>query len=255
MKTFRNMVYVLFGLLILSLAAVLVLAVEEVGGMALALLNVSVAVVSVALVGVITAIMLYFNSKNFTIVVLKRRASKVYGELLLHKMKLIDIMDDEKPLSDWESFLYNDDEFSRIKKFLYEEYFLLLHYEPFLTKSAATAAVDIFCGMHKELENFMRSVMYDRIEYNKFRRRFAKVQGQDIGPETPEAAFTVPELEEAYDALYSANEYALFNVDHLLKDLDAQLAALDIHFSAGVPWSTTKPNYDAEFQLWMGSRD
>ena len=120
------------------------------------------------------------------------------------------------------------------------------------------ASVRFICGttdMHKELENYMRSVAYDRIEYDKFKRLYRKVSGHDLAPDTPESDFERPELKEAYDALLSANEYALFNGDHLLKVLDAQLTELDRHFKAGVPWSTAKPSFDAEFQLWMNSKD
>lgn len=100
------------------------------------MLNVNIAVFAVALVAFIVSFIMYFHSKNVAITVLKRRGSRVYGELLHHKMKLIDVMDDEKPLADWESVLYSPDEFPRIKKFLYEEYFLLLNYDPFLTGAA-----------------------------------------------------------------------------------------------------------------------
>lgn len=255
MKTYRNLTYALAVLALFSLAMIVFFSIEQLGGPYPAVLNVNIAVFAVALVALIVAFIMYFHSKNIAITVLKRRGSRVYGELLQHKIKLIDVMDDEKPLADWESVLYSEDEFPRIKKFLYEEYFLLLSFEPFLGKSAGAATVDGFYGMHKELENFMRSVAYDRIEYNKFKRLYQKVYGQDIAGDTPESNFDRPELKEAYDALLSANEYALFNVDHLLKELNEELTALDAHFKAGVPWSTTKPSFDAEFQLWMNSKD
>lgn len=254
MKTYRNLTYALAVLAVCSLAMVILFS-EQLGGPYPAVLNVNIAVFAVALVALIVAFIMYFHSKNVSITVLKRRGSRVYGELLQHKMRLIDVMDDEKPLVDWESVLYSEDEFPRIKKFLYEEYFLLLSYDPFLVRSAATATVHGFYDMHKELENFMRSVAYDRIEYNKFKKLYQKVYGQDIAADTPESNFDRPELKEAYDALLSANEYALFNVDHLLKVLDEGLTALDAYFKAGVPWSTNKPSFDAEFQLWMNSKD
>ena len=255
MKTYRNLTCALAVLTLCSLALIVFFSVEHLGGPSPAVLNVNIAVFAVALVAFIVSFIIYFHSKNVAITVLKRRGSRVYGELLHHKMKLIDVMDDEKPLADWESVLYSPDEFPRIKKFLYEEYFLLLNYDPFLTGAAATAAVNVFYDMHKELENYMRSVAYDRIEYDKFKRLYRKVSGHDLAPDTPESDFERPELKEAYDALLSANEYALFNGDHLLKVLDAQLTELDRHFKAGVPWSTAKPSFDAEFQLWMNSKD
>lgn len=255
MKTYRNFTYALAVLALFSLALLVFSSEESLGRATPAMLNVSSCIFAVALVSLIASIIMFFHSKNLTITVLKRRGSRVYGELLHHKMKLIDVMDDEKPLVDWESFLYSEDEFPRVKKFLYEEYFLLLNYDPFWGKSSATDSVNVFYDLHKELENFMRSVAYDRIEYNKFRKLYQKVYGQDIAPDTPESNYDRPELKEAYDALLSANEYALFNVDHLLKVLDAQLTALDVHFTAGVPWTTTKPSFDAEFQMWMNFKD
>lgn len=255
MKTYRNLTYALALLSLCSLSLIVFFSLEHLGGPSPAVLNVNIAVFAVALVALIVSFIMYFHSKNVAITVLKRRGSRVYGELLQHKIKLIDVMDDEKPLADWESVIYSQEEFPRVKKFLYEEYFLLLNYDPFLTKSPATAAVNVFYDMHKELENFMRSVAYDRIEYNKFKKLYMKVCGHDLAPDTPESDFDRPEFKEAYDALLSANEYALFNADHLLKVLDAQLTELDKHFSAGVPWHTAKASFDAEFQLWMNAKD
>lgn len=255
MKTFRNLTYALMVLCVCALALVVLFSMPGESLMIPALLNVNSAVFAVALVALIAAFIMYFHSKNLLIIVLKRRGGRAYGELLHHKMRLIDVMDGAKSLADWDSLLFSEDEFPRIKKFLYEEYFLLLSYEPFLGKSAAAESVYAFCDMHKELENFMRSVAYDRIEYNRFRKLHQKVWGQDIAPDTPEENFTRPELKEAYDALNMANEYALFNVDHLLTVLDAQLTELDRHFSVGVPWPTGKNSYDAEFRLWMHSKD
>lgn len=255
MKTYRNLTYALGLLALCALVLIVFFSLEHLGGPSPAVLNVTIAVFAVALVAFIISFIMYFHSKNVAITVLKRRGSRVYGELLQHKIRLIDVMDGEKPLVDWESVLYSQEEFPRIKKFLYEEYFLLLNYDPFLPKSAATDAVNVFNDMHKELENFMRSVVYDRIEYNKFKKLYQKVCGHDLAPDAPEADFDRPELKEAYDALLSANEYALFNGDHLLKVLDAQLTDLDRYFSAGVPWSTAKASFDAEFQLWMNAKD
>lgn len=255
MKTYRNLTYALTVLTLLALAIIVVFSMEHLGGPSPAVLNVTIAVFAVALVALIVSFIMYFHSKNVAITVLKRRGSRVYGELLQHKIKLIDVMDGEKPLADWESVLYSPEEFPRIKKFLYEEYFLLLNYDPFLGTAKATAAVNVFYDMHKELENYMRSVAYDRIEYDKFKRLYRKVVGHDLAPDTPEADLERPEFQEAYEALLSANEYALFNGDHLLKVLNAQLAELDRHFKAGVPWSTAKASFDAEFQLWMNAKD
>lgn len=254
MKTFRNLTYTFLVLAVTSLLLVVLFTEGEPTGLMLVMFNVCVAVFSVTIVAMIAVLFLYVNSLNFSITVLKRRGSKAYGELSQHKMKLIDVMDGEKPLAEWETFLYSDEEFQRIKKFLYEEYFLLIDYEPFRAKSASASVVCSFYGMHKELENFIRSVRFDKVEYNKFRRQFLKVQGQELALDTPEEVLTAPELREAYEALLSANEYALSNVDRLLNSLDAQLVALDKYFTAGVPWSVTKPHFDAEFHLWMNSK-
>lgn len=255
MKTFRDLTYALTVLCITSVVFVIMLSHARDGSVWSVVLSVNTAVFSVSLVALIASFVMYFHSKNLMILVLKRRGGRAYGELLQHKMRLIDVMDDAKGLVDWERILYSDDEFQRIKKFLYEEYFLLLSYEPFLSKTPASESVCVFYDMHKELENFMRSVAYDRIEYNKFKRMYWHVWNMDVTPTTPEENFLHPELQEAYSALYSANEYALFNVDHLLTVLGQQIAELDKYFQAGVPWETAKASFDAEFRLWMHAKD
>lgn len=254
MKTYRNLTYALLVLTAISLGVVVTLSVEGLGRLPMALYNLSVSVASVAIVVLIVSLFMFFHSRNLEIVVLKRRGSRVYDEMLQHKMKLIEIMDGERPLSEWENFLYHQDEFPRIKKFLYEEYFVLLSYEPFF-HSRASDSVAAFHSLHKELENFMRSVMYDRIEYNKFRSQFHKEMGHDIGPDTTEADFTSPMLEEAYEAILSANEYALQNVDNILKLVNGLMKGLDPHFRTGIPWSVTKAGFDSEFRMWMSSKD
>ena len=257
MKTYRNLAYTLFVLSALSLAFVMFMSTEGLGRVHTALYNVSVSVFSVALVVTIVSVFLYVQSRSVEIVVLRRRASRVYGELLQHKMKIIEVMDGEKPLSDWENFLYNDNEFPRIKRFLYEEYFLLLSYEPFVN-SKDTEAVMAFQDMHKELENFIHTVLYDSYELSKFRKEYLKEYGRDIVPATPEEEFTNPDkplLAEAYEALLQANELSLQNVDSLMKMLDEKLNAMDKRFRTGVPWSETKPGFDMEFRMWMSSMD
>ena len=170
-------------------------------------------------------------------------------------MRLIDAMDGDKPVADWDSFLYNGESFPRIRKFLYEEYFLLLSFDAFFPHSAGANVVHKFYDLHKELENFIRSLRYDRIEHGKLRRAYGKLYGQELASDTPEEDFSRPELKEAYDALLLANETELFNVDHLLRTLDENLTELDKYFTDGVAWSTSKPSFDAEFHLWMGAKE
>ena len=217
--------------------------------------NVCVAVFSVALVALIVFVVMYAQHKKSEILVLKRRGGRVYGELLQYKIKLIEVMDGDKPLADWENFLYNEEEFPRIKRFLNEEYFLLLNYDPFFEKNKSSAAVFAFRDLHKEFEAFTRSVRYDLIEHTKFRRHFREQTGRELTSETPEEEYAIPALEEEWNAILAAGEYALFNVDRLLKLLDELLTALDAQFRGGVAWSYNKQTYDAEFQIWMSSQD
>jgi hypothetical protein len=244
MKTFRNLAYVFLALTALALAMLPALREESPR-------NAGIAVFAAALVASVASLVMYFHAKNAAVTVLKRRGGRVYGELLQHKMKLIDVLDGVKPLAEWGDFLYSGADFPRIKKFLDEEYFLLLNYEPFLVNSPSAKAVNVFSGMHKELENFIRSVLFDHNEYVKFRRLFRKVRQQGVAPDTPEAEFAVPPLKEAHDALYLAHEYALLHVETLLAALDGRLTALDGRFRAGVPWSAAKPGYDAEYRKWL----
>ena len=253
MKTFRNLTYALVTLCVLSLGIIVLF--TDVGIDHPIIMYVNSAVFAVALVALCASVIMYFHSKSLDITRLKRRGTRAYGELLQHKMRLIDAMDGDKPVADWDSFLYNEESFPRIRKFLYEEYFLLLSFDAFFPHSAGANEVNKFYDLHKELENFIRSLRYDKIEYGKFRRAYAKVCAQELASDTPEEDFSRPELKEAYDALLRANETELFNVDHLLQTLDANLTELDKYFSDGVAWSTSKPSFDAEFHLWMGAKE
>jgi hypothetical protein len=249
MRTFRNLAYAFLSLTLLAVA--MILALRGNADSAPIVHNAGIAVFAAALVAFIASLIMYFHSKNSTVAVLKRRGGRIYGELLHHKMKLVDVLDGVKPLVEWGDFLYSGADFPRIRKFLDEEYFLLLNYEPFLVKSSSTGAVNAFSDTHRELEDFIRSVLFDQSEYTKFRRQFRKIHQQGVAPDTPEAEFAVPPLREAYEALYAAHEYALLNAENLMAVLDRRLAALDGHFRAGVPWSAAKPVYDAEYRKWL----
>jgi len=197
---------------------------------------------------------MYVHARKKALMTLKRRSARVYGELLGHKMRLIDVMDGGIPLADWAHFLYDDQQLPRIRKFLYEEYYLLLDYDPFLSRSATARAVNDFHDLHGELEHFMRSVFLDRVEWYRFRTRFHHVHGKEMSTDTPEEGFTHPQLREAHEALGTANEYALFNLDALLALLDTRLSALDRRISLGQPWAAIKQGLESEFRLWMSGR-
>ena len=253
MKTFRNLAYVFFLLTLLALG--IIIALRDGAENSPVIRATGIAIFAAGLVAAVASLVMYFHSKNATITVLKRRGGRVYGELLRDKMKLIDILDGVRPLAEWRDFLYSDADFSYIKKFLYEEYFLLLNYEPFWAESVSSAAVNYFSGLHKELENFIRSVSFDHSEYTKFRRQFRKIHQTGLAADTPEEEIAVPPLREARDALYSAQEYALLGVENLMEALDRQLGILDRHFRAGVPWSAAKARCDAEYLNWLREKD
>ncbi len=199
MKTFRNLTYALVTLCVLSLGIIMMF--TDLGLDHPIIMYVNSAVFAVALVALCASVIMYFHSKSLDITRLKRRGTRVYGELLQQKMRLIDAMDGDKPVADWDIFLYNEELFPRIRKFLYEEYFLLLSFDAFFPHSAGANVVNKFYDLHKELENFIRSLRYDRIEHGKLRRAYGKAYGQELASDTPEEDFSRSELKEAYDAL------------------------------------------------------
>ena len=254
MRTYRYLTCALIVLILVSLGLAAFLG-EGSSRLTIVAFNVSVAVFSVALVALIVFVVMYAQHKNSEILVLKRRGGRIYGELLQYKIKLIEVMDGEKPLADWENFLYNAEEFPRIKRFLNEEYFLLLNYDPFFENNESSRAVFAFRNLHKEFETFTRSVRYDLLEHTKFRRHFWEQTGRELTSETPEEDYAIPAMEEEWNSILMASEYALFNVDRLLKLLDELLTALDAQFRGGVAWAYNKQTYNAEFQIWMSSKD
>ena len=142
MKTFRNLTYALVTLCVLSLGIIVMF--TDLGIEHPIIMYVNSAVFAVALVALCASVIMYFHSKSLDITRLKRRGTRAYGELLQHKMRLIDAMDGDKPVADWDSFLYNGESFPRIRKFLYEEYFLLLSFDAFFPHSAWANVVHKF---------------------------------------------------------------------------------------------------------------
>ena len=253
MSIYKNLTFVLTILAVASLICIIVMLQPFLSFLHPSFVSAPVSVFALAVVGLGAAIVLYFNARSSYIKTLKRRGGRAYGELLQYKMKLIDVLDGHKPFVDSEKYLYSEDAFQRIKKFLYEEFFLLLQFEPFLPNTSAAKCVMSFYSLHKELEVFMRSVNYDKIDFEKFKVLYQKTFNQPITSRTAESNFEAPELKEAFDAITSAREYALTNTDHLLTFLDEHLTELDKFYSDGVPWKVTKSSHDSDFQLWMYS--
>lgn len=241
----------MLGLALLSLAGILVFSSEAFNHVHIAYLMAPVSILSVSAVFVGVSFVMYKSVKNTLITTLKRRGGRVYGELLHHKMRLMDVMDGKITFVDIEKYLYPQDAFSKIKKFLYEEYFLNSSFDPFFKQTKAFEHVTSFYSLHKELETFMRSQNYDIIEYNKFKVLYSKVYRQPIVDDTPEENFNHPDLVEAMETYKADLDYALLNVDSLMAFLDEHLKELDTSFAAGVPWSVTKVHFDHEFQLWI----
>lgn len=254
MKTFRDLIYALLGVCLCSTLLAMLLSLPTLAWIPLAVSNINEAVFSVSFVALFAAFVMYFHSKNTTITILKRRLGRVYGELYHHKMRLIDVMDGEYSFYDIENYLYNDETFIKIRKFLYEDYFLLLHYDPFFKNSKPSVEVGLFYSMHKELETFLNSITFDKIEYNKFKNQFLKVHGHPILPNSTEEEFRASELVEAYEALESSFEIAINTVDKYLLFIETHMKTLDQYFNAGVPWKVQKAGFEGEFQLWMHAK-
>lgn len=251
MSTFRNLSYALFFLCLLSLAMIFPFSRATYGMTTFTLLGVIVAVFSVSLVALIASLTMYFHSKNTAITVLKRRGGRVYAELLHHKTLLISAMDGDKHVSDWDHYLYNPDEFPRIKKFLGEEYFLLLSCDSFSCNSKAAEAYNNFKKLHDEFAAFIRSVSYDRIECAKFKKLYLLRTGHEMTSHTPLEEFQNEKFSEAYEALLAANEQALNTVEGLLTKIENFELNLDRYYTAGISWHTTKKNIDARYQVWL----
>lgn len=251
MSTFRNLSYALLFLSVLSLVMILPFSHASASMTTFAFIGVFVAVFAVSLVALIASLTMYFHSKNTAITVLKRRGGRVYAELLHHKTLLISAMDGDKHVSDWDHYLYNPDEFPRIKKFIGEEYFLLLSCDSFFCNSKAADAYNVFKTLHDDFATFIRSVSYDRIECAKFKKLYFHVTGQEMTSTTPMEEFQTEPLREAYEALLAANEQALNTVEGLLTKIENYERNLDKYYTAGIDWKTTKKTLDARYQIWL----
>lgn len=251
MSTFRNLSYALFFLFLLSFTLIFPLSRANYSMTTFSFLGVVVAVIAVSLVALIASLTMYFHSKNTAITVLKRRASRVYAELLHHKTLLISAIDGDKHVSDWEHYLYPSTGFPRTKKFLGDEYFLLLSCDTFFYNSKAAEAYNAFKPLHNDFSAFIRSLYYDRIECAKFKKLYERVTGQEMTSKTPVEEFQTEELSEAYEALLAANEQALRTVEGLLSRIETFEKRLDHYYTAGISWQTTKKELDARYQVWL----
>ena len=81
----------------------------------LAFLSAPVSVFSVSVVGLVASFVMYKSTQQTLIILLKRRAGRVYAELLHHKMRLIDVIDGKRYV-DIEKYLYHRDAL-RLKNF------------------------------------------------------------------------------------------------------------------------------------------
>ena len=248
---YKNLCVYLSALCIVSFLTIYLLSMPKFDWIHIAFFSAPVSTFAVSLVCLVASFVMYKSTQAILLITLKRRAARVYGELLHHKMRLIDVMDGKRTFVDIEKYLYPEDGFLKIKKFLYEEYFVLSTYDPFYKKTNSHLAVKDFRALHKDLENFMRSQNYDIIEYNKFKVLYQKIYRQPIVADTPEENFNHPELIETLDNFNTGLDYALINADTLMTFIETHLTVLDQHFSAGVPWPITKAHFDHEFQLWI----
>ena len=251
MRTYRNLCYALLLISFLSLCLILPFTQSQLTMLALTLLGIFIAVFAVSLVALIAALTLYFSSKSGDITVLKRRGGRVYGELLHHKVLLISAMDGDKAVADWAHYLYDPDEFPRIKKLIGEEYFLLLSCDSFFWNSNAAHAFNAFKALHEQLSVFIRSVSYDRVECAKFRKLYFLKTGKELTSLTPESEFEDSRFSEAYESLQSANEQALRTIDSILDEVEKLELQMDKYFTAGVSWATAKKTLEARYQVWL----
>ena len=217
----------------------------------LTFLGVLIAVFAVSLVALTASMMMYFHDKDSEVTVLKRRGTRVYDELLRHKVLLISAIDGDQPVVRWNHFLYDTEEFPRIKTFLGTEYFLLLNCGIFFCDSKAGEAFNAFRNLHNELSDFMRSVSYDRVECARFRKRYARVMGKEMTSTTPESDFEHEALAEAWEAMQMANEQAMRTIDSILDEIEKYEIAMDKYFEEGSNWETYKKSMEASYQGWL----
>ena len=256
MRTFRNLSYALLFLAIICLCCLVAFSQAQESMLAFTLLGVFVAMFAMSVVAFLASLLMYFNSKNSNVTVLKRRAARVYGELLHHKTLLITAMDGDKHVSDWGHYLYDPDYFPRTKKFLHEEYFLLLSCDSFCANSRAAQAYNAFHGLHDELTTFIRSLSYDRTDCAKFKKRYRIKTGMEMTSGTPIEEFYSDELlTESYEGLQAANEQALNTVEALLQKIEKLEIELDKYYEAGLSWEANKKDLAARYQMWLNAAD
>ena len=254
MRTFRNLSYGLIFLAIICLFCLISFSQAHESMLVFTLLGVFVAMFAMSVIAFLASLLMYFNFKSNNVAMLKRRAARVYGELLHHKTLLIAAIDGEKHVSDWAHYLYDADDFPRTKKFLGEEYFLLLSCDSFSPNSEAARAYNAFRGLHDELTVFIRSLSYDRTECSKLRRRFRLKTGKELSSRTPVEKFYEHELiAETYEAMLMANEQALRTVEGLLVKIEKLEIELDKHYDAGLSWDANKKDLEARYQMWMNA--
>ena len=252
MRTFRNLTYVLLILTTFSFAMIIPFSMAKFdNATTITIVGVFVAVFAVSLVAFIASLMMYFQSKNTAVTTLKRRGGRIYSELLHHKTLLISAIDGDKHVSEWDHYLYDPDEFPRMKKLLGEDYFLLLSCDSFFCNSEAAKVYNDFKTFHNELSAFVRSVSYDRIECAKFKKYYAIKTGHEMTSRTPEEEFLKEPFLEPYEALRAANEQALQTTESLLGKIEKYELRMDQHYSAGVDWKTSKKILDARYQVWL----
>lgn len=256
MKSYRNLTTVLILICCLTLGLTVFLSENTFTDAPFlpALLNISVAIFSISMVALAISIVMYFNTKNTLIATLKRRAGRVYEELLHHKMKLVDATDGVDCFYRVNCVLFDDTSFSRIRKFLDEEFFLLLHFEPLFDSKAAVAAVNDFASLHKELGYVVRSYANDKSEFQKFEANYAKVHGTRMKRVTHEENLLHPELRDDYEQMFTAYEYAMYNIDNILTFIDARLQVLDRYYKTGPNWATVKALLNEEFHHWLANK-
>ncbi len=236
---------------LLACLAIIVLTLPKFSWIHTAFLSASISVFTVSIVCLVVCITLYKNSRDNAIITLKRRCGRVYGELLHHKMRLIDVMDGKRTFVDIEKYLYPEDGFIKIKKFIYEEYFLLFDYDPFFRNNQSYSSVSGLHTVHKDLITFIRSQQFDIVEYNKFKVLYQKIYRQPIVDDTPEENFNHPDLVDSIENFRSGLDYALMNAEEIMVFIENHFIILDKYFKVGASWNNLKSNFDREFQQWV----
>lgn len=255
MKIYKNLCVYFATICLISSISILFFTFTTFDFVHIAFLSAPVSVFSVSMVGFVASFVMYKSTQQTLIVLLKRRAGRVYGELLHHKMRLIDVIDGKRSFVDIEKYLYPKDAFIKIKKLLYDEYFALFTYDPFLKNTKSYKAVTDFTSLHQDLLNYIRSQHIDNIEYNNLKILYQKVYRQPIVADTPEENFNHPDIIESMENFRSGIDYALLNADTIMTFIDNHLYALDEYFNTGESWTTIKERFDQEFQHWVQNPD